>query len=156
MGETMKQLGGRMHAAWAGLALGWVGACGEPNDAASISEEEPLAFTDQDAGASRFGAVYALMQAHCVSCHGADKALDLSTPELARTELVAVAAEYRACASDGGVPNMRVVAGDPAASLLIDKLSATPSCGKAMPPTGQLSEEEIAVFRAWVAGGASP
>lgn len=139
------------------LVIGCVGGCAASHDL-DATDQEPLALTDDDAtdDAPSFAATYALMQTHCVSCHGAGKSLDLSTPELAREALIGVAAAYKACASDGSTPKVRVVAGDPAASLLVEKLSPAPSCGKPMPPSGPLSEAEIAVFRDWIAGGAIP
>lgn len=46
-----------------------------------------------------------------------------------------------------------VTAGDPDASVLIDKLQVTPSCGGRMPPSG-LSAETVAVITEWVMNGA--
>lgn len=46
----------------------------------------------------------------------------------------------------------RVVAGEPDASLLIDKLGAAPTCGETMPIGGMLSDVEIECIRTWVAG----
>jgi mono/diheme cytochrome c family protein len=98
--------------------------------------------------------VYALMAEHCVNCHGAGKTLDLSTPELAHAQLVGVAAQYKACASDAGAAKVRVIAGAANESLLVEKLEGRQTCGKPMPTTGMLSTEEIAVFRDWISAGA--
>jgi hypothetical protein len=50
----------------------------------------------------------------------------------------------------------RVVAGEPAASSLFDKVSSrTPQCKLPMPPTGQLPARDIAAIRAWIEAGAS-
>jgi hypothetical protein len=46
-----------------------------------------------------------------------------------------------------------VSAGDPSASVLIDKLAEVPSCGGRMPPSG-LSAETVAVITQWVMDGA--
>jgi hypothetical protein len=125
------------------------------------SDAEADAGADSDAGSDAgsdpglFAKVYGLIGESCVGCHGAGKALDLSTPELALAGLVGVEAKYPACVSDGGVTPVRVVAGDPAASLLIAKLEGTQSCGKPMPPKALLEAEKIAVFRAWVQAGAT-
>jgi mono/diheme cytochrome c family protein len=81
-----------------------------------------------DAGAvtsNAFAAAYAVLNTNCVSCHGAGKTLDMSTPELAHTQLVGVEAKYKACAADGGLP-------------------------KAM----LMNPDDIATLRAWVTAGA--
>jgi mono/diheme cytochrome c family protein len=98
--------------------------------------------------------VYAVMAAKCLDCHGATKTLDLSTPELAREELVGVMAEYKACVSDAGPPRVRVIAGAPGSSLLMEKLEGTQTCGKPMPPSGMLSAQDTELFRKWIAAGA--
>ena len=51
---------------------------------------------------------------------------------------------------------MRVVPGDPDASYLMEKLtSAKPTVGDRMPPNSDpLPDEEIEMFREWIAGGA--
>jgi len=61
------------------------------------------------------------------------------------------AALFRAGAC--GEPTVR--AGDPAASLLIDKLTATdPRCGDPMPPIGPLPESFTTAISEWIAAGA--
>jgi hypothetical protein len=98
--------------------------------------------------------VYSLLSQNCMSCHGPMKTLDLSTPERAHEQLVGVNAQYKACVGDGGTTHVRVVAGSPESSLLQAKLEGRQSCGKAMPPDGALSAEEIEAFAAWIADGA--
>jgi hypothetical protein len=50
---------------------------------------------------------------------------------------------------------MRVVAGDPNASLLYKKVSsATPDCGGKMPPSGALAPEKVEQIRLWIMNGA--
>jgi hypothetical protein len=132
----------------------------DANDASSVDASDASSATDAEADGSEpnagsFASVYALITESCLGCHGAGKTLDLSTPELAHAGLVGVQAMYPACVSDGGVTPVRVVASDPAASLLIAKLEGTQSCGKQMPPKALLEAEKIAVFRAWVQAGAS-
>jgi mono/diheme cytochrome c family protein len=128
----------------------------DANDASSADASSD-ASSDSDGGNEpngSFASVYEIISVNCLGCHGAAKTLDLSTPELALAGLVGVEAKYPACVSDGGVTPVRVVAGDPAASLLIAKLEGTQSCGKQMPPKALLEADKIAVFRAWVAAGA--
>lgn len=50
---------------------------------------------------------------------------------------------------------LRVVPFDPDASFLYEKIAQDkPSAGKRMPPGQPLPEDEIAMIRAWIAGGA--
>jgi hypothetical protein len=148
----------------------------QPKDAALVHEDagtslQDAAVSHQDAGdgsdagsnpadasepsAPSYASVYALITESCLGCHGAGKTLDLSTPELAHAGMVGISAQYSACVSDGGVSPLRVVAGEPDSSLLIAKLEGTQGCGKQMPPKALLAAEKLAVFRAWVAAGAS-
>ncbi|MCA9608127.1 MAG: hypothetical protein KC619_21105, partial [Myxococcales bacterium] len=54
----------------------------------------------------------------------------------------------------GGAARL-VVPGDPAASLFLDKLGSTPSCGDPMPLGGiPLRQGDIEAVRAWIACGA--
>lgn len=102
-----------------------------------------------------FASVYPIFAANCVSCHGAGKPLDLSSPTTAYAALVGVPASMKACgATDGGVAPTRVVAGDPDNSLLIHKLEGTQSCGKQMPITLLLPQETVDIVQAWVSAGA--
>lgn len=56
-----------------------------------------------------------------------------------------------------GVPGrIRVVAGDPDGSYLIEKLTATmPAAGDPMPPTAPLEAGRIELVRAWIEAGAA-
>jgi hypothetical protein len=57
-----------------------------------------------------------------------------------------------ACRSGG---KRRVVASDPGASLLVDKIdNAAPSCGVRMPPSGPLTAAQIKQIKDWIAAGA--
>ena len=107
-----------------------------------------------------------IFSAHCLPCHAttperpnAAGKLDLGSADAVYEQLVGVAAQGGPCASSA---EMRVVAGDSTASLLMDKLLNTPNmCGAPMPKPGsgqefmQLSDEDIATIAAWIDEGAS-
>ncbi len=120
------------------------GDSGDDGDAAADAET-PATFTN----------VWSLLTARCVDCHRADEgpegALDLSTRSLAYAQLVGVAAAGPSCGASG---KTRVVAGDPDASLLYEKVATTPSCGNRMPEGGTLSAASIDLIRRWILAGA--
>lgn len=96
-----------------------------------------------------------------VSCHGPGPAsqieesgLDLSDRDTAYMELVGVEAEGNLCAGSG---ELLVVANDPEASLLIDKMvNREPACGDPMPPVGPLLPDDLVEpIRQWIAMGAA-
>jgi outer membrane protein assembly factor BamB len=93
------------------------------------------------------------------SCHGSLVAgqLKMSTAAEAYSALVGVAAMGAggavSCSSTG---LQRVAAGDPANSLIVQKVeSATPLCGQHMPPGGNLTAAQIQQLRSWIASGAA-
>jgi hypothetical protein len=107
-------------------------------------------------GPPTFTDVYTIIHADCLPCHstGAGKTtgkLDMTTQATAYKDLVGVAAAGSACKGKG----TRVVAGDSAKSLLVQKLNPTPTCGKQM-PNGMpaLSSTPIALITAWIDSGA--
>lgn len=125
-----------------------------------------LSIRDEGAAATRnveanydptFTAIYEelIAGAGCNStyCHGSISAgaLALDGKADAYTNLVGAPVAGASCVDAGGV---RVVPGDPDASLLLDKLGATPSCGDPMPPGAMVSAERIEQVRAWIAAGA--
>ncbi len=98
--------------------------------AASAAESPPSSF-ERDA--------WPILAVHCTGCHGAEEpkgGLDVRT----------VAALAR-----GGDSGPALVPSDPAASLLVEKITA----GE-MPPKGQrqLSSADMATLTAWIRGGA--
>lgn len=108
-----------------------------------------------------------VIQPNCITpgCHAPDPGngnaisadLDLSTLELGYDQLVGVeASENEAAGAEcGGAGTVRVVAGDSAASLLVNKIAnETPDCGDAMPFGQALDAEQIEVIRAWIDIGA--
>jgi hypothetical protein len=131
---------------------------GDVGDASSVGDASDVGDAGDAASApGSFAAVYPIIAVSCgvSSCHMAGKLPDLSTMEIAYTQLVGMPAQRGSCGSDAGMPRIRVVAGDPAASLLMDKLEHTmPSCGSVMPRAGMLPQESVEIFRAWIAAGA--
>ena len=102
-----------------------------------------------------------------VLCHGGGQGeLMMDSRDGAYASLVNVPAAGAACGASG---KLRVKAGDPEASLLLDKIShAMPACGAPMPvavkfapdcaspsPTLCTQASEVALVRAWIAAGAA-
>jgi hypothetical protein len=93
-----------------------------------------------------------ILSMKCAPCHGSG-GLNMSTKDLAHSTLVGVDVAGTECAG-----MKRIVAGDPAMSVLIMALKAEGCRGRAgrMPPSGNaLSTEEIDQFSAWIAAGAA-
>ena len=84
---------------------------------------------------------WGLLEQRCLECHRGEE------PE---GELLLLS---RQAALQGGASGPAVVPGDPAASLLVQVLSA--DAEPHMPPEEQLSDEEIATLRDWVSAGAT-
>ncbi|HTU59639.1 MAG TPA: hypothetical protein VMF89_14410, partial [Polyangiales bacterium] len=91
-------------------------------------------------------------------CHGRETAmamtvgnLSLSSADVAYMQLVKVNSTGMACS---GMP--RVVPGDPAGSLLVQKLrSSTTTCGGVMPVgADEISEVDLKRITDWISGGA--
>ena len=95
--------------------------------------------------------------ARCVACHSMP-ANDIANGNLqmGSDKATAYAALMgHASTSSRCMNRPLVVPKDPAASLLVQKMSATPPCGSRMPLGGNmLSEAQLAVLRGWVEAGA--
>jgi hypothetical protein len=95
---------------------------------------------------------FEVLQQHCAnaSCHGAANAPFggfASSPDAAR-DYIDVESNA-ACANQGAIVNTD----DPAASLLVTKVTGEADCGSPMPIGGEpLSDEEIACLEDWIAG----
>jgi hypothetical protein len=106
--------------------------------------------SDDDAGTgSDFGAIFGhILQPNCASagCHNASAAGSL--------KMLDACGAYAELMRAGACGMPRVRPGDPG-SLLLSKIeSRTPICGGAMPPTGPLAADKIAVLRDWISSGA--
>ncbi|MEM1414574.1 MAG: hypothetical protein AAGH15_06730 [Myxococcota bacterium] len=115
-----------------------------------------------DAGGPSFRAdVFGpIIQGSCAvsNCHGATATqanLLLDTADNAHANLVGVAAMGGPCTEDA-VARTRVVAGDPGASLLIEKVTQEePECGNRMPLVGtMLTIDQQNAIRDWISRGA--
>lgn len=96
----------------------------------------------------------------CAGCHGGDSPtgapiaeLDLSDADAAYAALAGIAARGPDCRGRGLV---RLVPGDPDASLLHAKLTANPPCGGTMPHARGVSPAVLAAVRTWIQAGAAP
>lgn len=85
-----------------------------------------------------------ILEEKCMSCHNAGKAKGGLSMELPQ-QLIA-----------GGKSGKLFIAGNPAISLMIERLHLPAEDKKHMPPTGkpQLTEEEVALLYYWIKGGA--
>jgi hypothetical protein len=121
-----------------------------------------------------FTRVYtAIIEAHCTGCHHPGGSgvtvgqLDMSSQGVAYADLVGVAAQGTAAGTSGVAcapavpPFVRVVPGDAAGSLLLDKVAAkragtNPPCGSPMPlgVAPPLTEDEVLLIAAWIDAGA--
>lgn len=112
---------------------------------------------DTPAMGATFTQVYAIIKAKCGTCHTGGSpsgSLGMATQADAYKNLVGVkAAAGGACS--GGMT--RVVKGNAANSLLVDKVEPSPTCGSRMPRGGApfLSDTEIATIRNWINAGAN-
>ena len=139
-----------------------------PSDPAFDKPREPS--PAPDLSAPTFTNVYkAILSKSCAEpqCHGSSGAGNLFMTNFiqAASQLVHIPANGQCAAADGGLSTtcgckdsgkLRVVPGDPDASLLVEKLSGSPGCGERMPPTGEpLSDELQELVKNWIRAGAS-
>jgi hypothetical protein len=134
---------------------------------ACSSNPGPTAGPSDSGPAATFTEVYATVMSSgspsCTDHHSGGTSaagnLDMSSQKLAYTNLVGVPASGPECgpgAIDGGAVQIRVVAGNAAASLLYQKLvGAQPLCGSAMPALGDsVSASQLALVKSWIDDGA--
>jgi ankyrin repeat protein len=82
-----------------------------------------------------------LLRAKCIECHGP------------ATQMADLRLDEERHAFEGGESGEPIEAGDSDASLLVERLH-NKELGLVMPPTGKLSDDEIAIFRRWIDQGA--
>jgi predicted CxxxxCH...CXXCH cytochrome family protein len=99
--------------------------------------------------ATGYCAVQQIAASKCASCHGSSApaaGLDLATDPHAAMVGVA-SSQYPS--------EILVVAGDPAASFLVEKVTGpSPDHGGKMPPGGELPQAEVDAISAWISDGA--
>ncbi len=107
---------------------------------------------EPDDETTAFDSVYGVIMARC-GCHRRSPGrLDMHQESLAYANLVEAMSDNR---PDAGCADMvRVVPGDPEASLLYRKVAEIDLCGKRMPPRDALPADEIEIIRAWIEAGA--
>jgi len=81
-----------------------------------------------------------ILRTHCAACHGSLGGWDASSFDAAMTT---------------GDHGPVIIAGDPAASLLVQKIQGTQAEGLQMPPPGLMSERDIQAIVDWITAGAS-
>ncbi|MCG8557093.1 MAG: hypothetical protein MJD61_17680 [Proteobacteria bacterium] len=123
-------------------------ACGAPTLITPTLIVPPVSC--QGAG---FAAVNAILQSRCSQCHGSAMTsgmFDLEGDDCtAYRKLVGAVSTSLSCAT-----RILLVPGDPAASLLVDKLQPSPDCGVRMPLGGALPQDQIDTIADWVQAGA--
>lgn len=109
-----------------------------------------------------FTAVYSMLfpratKSQCDFCHGLPpNQLSNGRLSMGMDQATAYAALVgQSSTSDACGPMSLVVPGDPAASLMMLKLTSTPPCGEQMPLGGDpLSAAQLGVVRGWILDGA--
>ena len=140
----------------AGLSPADAAADVSPSDASVTDAADAEPPEDLDAGppGPTFRNVYALFRRKCAGCHitAASGGLAMPTRAAAYAALVDVDCVEASCAG-----RKRVVANDPAASVLYSKIQrSAPLCGGPMPPPAEdaLSPAEVTLVRDWIMAGA--
>lgn len=129
---------------------------------AAVAAGAPSAGAAAGGSSASFGAVLAIFAdpAHnCAACHsaaatGGGLVFNPANALNSYMAFVGVLSPGAVGSKCGG--KVYVVAGQPDASLLYDKLAnATPSCGARMPMgLAMLSASELSTVRSWISGGA--
>ncbi|MBL0126671.1 MAG: hypothetical protein IPP83_04265 [Flavobacteriales bacterium] len=132
----------------------WVFACTVLLVAGCAKDEGPVIVQDTIDTAYFNTEVLPIFTLHCWNCHPVSGALDLGASEAspgvsqAYVNLVSVV-------TTGYAPHVRIVPGDPDASVLWQKVTGTGTYGLNMPPNGTtLSAEELQTIRDWIEQGA--
>lgn len=150
------------------LLAGFGGACNGGTDATGTSRGPDGGVSDGSAGGgdaapeASLSAVQAIFDLHCTICHDASKHGLPTYPSLSLVSGDSYAALVGKVADEtcGG---LRVVAGAPDQSYLVQKITpGVPCSGAHMPrpfevgPQVDLTATEMATIRAWIAAGAPP
>jgi hypothetical protein len=117
------------------------------------------------ADGATFTEVFNLLAGGCASggyCHAAGGGLSkLELVDQTKAYMALVGTPAMGMAMPGSMATgcstsmiMRVKAGDPDNSLLMQKLNGKQTCGAQMPPNGSLKPEELKLVNDWIAAGA--
>jgi len=130
---------------WA--VIGLAGCSDLGTDPKSIDEEVPGGPIDPPGPTVSFvDDIQPVFTQYCVGCHGRSGGLSLRATA-AHTNLVNMeTAIYQ--------PRLRVVPGNPDASVLYLKMLGDASTGDSMPPSGPLDSATLELIRVWIAEGA--
>jgi uncharacterized membrane protein len=109
----------------------------------------PFASSASDApytGSVYLRSIHPILEAKCVACHGASKSQ------------ASLRLDFYDFLIRGGKDGAVIVAGNPERSLLLQRVTLSPTDRHFMPAEGRtpLTLDEIAAIRAWVVAGASP
>ncbi len=144
---------------WAGfsaISAVLMASCAEDIDAGGVAQtavedDDPLALTDEVETGSLNDLHARIIQPGCAGqpglCHFGQFEPNLSTPALTYLNLVAKPGLERR-------KQYRITPGDPANSLLIDKLRNHDVISQMPLGAAPLAEEDLAAIEAWIAGGA--
>ncbi|NPA43417.1 MAG: hypothetical protein GXO27_05275 [Chlorobi bacterium] len=108
-----------------------------------VGPVEPELETDTEVSFSND--VQPIFNAYCIACHPSSGNLDLREGR-SYSQLVNVPAS--------GYPAIRVVPGDPEASVLYKKIDGSGAYGANMPTGGQLPSTDVQKIRLWIEQGA--
>lgn len=102
-----------------------------PEDQVSAGPSEDVSFSND---------IQPIFEQACSSCHGTFGGWDAST--------------YQSVVNSGENAPV-IVFGDPASSLLLQKMEGTQSLGGIMPPAGLLPQSQVELVRQWIEDGAA-
>lgn len=126
------------------LAIAVMPALGQSGDQAVVESNDTIASADGSPNLFRLD-VAAILNDHCVACHGAKK-----------TEGGYRLDSYQHLMQAGDSDEPPVVAGDPDVSVLVKRISEADASQRMPPDDDPLSAEEIDRIRLWIKAGARP
>lgn len=107
----------------------------------------PYAASDSEYAGSVYARhIHPILDAKCVACHGASK------------EQAGLRLDFYELLMKGGKDGAVIAAGNPDRSLLLQRVTLSPTDKHFMPAEGRtpLTADEVAALRAWILAGASP
>jgi hypothetical protein len=122
----------------------------------------PLIDADPTAPAATWDSIWPALSPNCVICHGSQSGEMAGDGFILGDDMCTAYANIfgqTALTSDCGMmPRTVVIASDPDNSLLVQKLTATQTCGTPMPPSAEglqgINPQLVDTIKAWIAAGA--